>query len=292
MRIGTDQPIEKTYQLTYSSRTSSIAITNELKHRVQQLEIMLQQKTSELAKISQDRETSSGSFDGESPLFSNSDMLNGSKGSIIPFTGDGSAMAHRRVNETPADIACELIPRSVKFDMSTGYVRFFGLSTTKMRILSKSTRPPGKLECQWPISALVNNLSLSTHDYLMDLYWGCHNSVIHLIHKFAFYDDYERGGTSFYSNFLHLCILAEGYKYSDKSRRDIQALASSDPSVASVFHAKAKKMAEHELRSSIGIPSIQALILLADIETSCGRDDVGWMFSGECFTKSEGGRQN
>jgi hypothetical protein len=77
-----------------------------------------------------------------------------------------------------------------------------------------------------------------------------------------------------------MCLLAQGYRYADKSRPDIQRLASTEPRVSSILHAKAKKMAELELEKTRGITSIQALLLLADLEAGVGRNDTGWMYTG------------
>ena len=94
----------------------------------------------------------------------------------------------------------------------------------------------------------------------------------------------KTGGTQFYSNFLHLCMLAEGYRYADKSRADIKKLACPGSNSDSLtFHTKAKKMAELELVKPGGVPSIQAIFLLGDLEVGVGRDDIGWMFARMAF---------
>ncbi|KAH7115887.1 fungal-specific transcription factor domain-containing protein [Dendryphion nanum] len=175
-----------------------------------------------------------------------------------------------------------LMPRPVKFDMASGRVRFFG-PTTNMHILSRSTVDSSKTpETFWPISTLVRDLTPETHDYLIDLFFDCHNSAVHIVHKWAFFDDLKVGGTQFYSNFLHMCILAEGYRYADKNRLDIKKLGCSGAD-SSTFHTKAKKMAELELVKPGGVPSLQAFFLLGDLEVGIGRDDTGWMFAGMAF---------
>ncbi|KAF2107078.1 fungal-specific transcription factor domain-containing protein [Lophiotrema nucula] len=176
----------------------------------------------------------------------------------------------------------KLTPRPVKFDMASGRVRFFG-PTTNMHILSRSTSDQSKTaESFWPISTLVRDLSPETHDYLIDLFFDCHNSALHIVHKWAFFDDLKAGGTQFYSNFLHMTILAEGYRYADRSRADIKRFTCSGPD-SSIFHTKAKKMAELELVKPGGVTSIQAFFLLGDLEVGIGRDDTGWMFAGMSF---------
>ncbi|KAF2265058.1 hypothetical protein CC78DRAFT_515860 [Lojkania enalia] len=166
--------------------------------------------------------------------------------------------------------------------MASGRVRFFG-PTTNMHLLSRSMLDPGKsTETYWPISALVRDLSPETHDYLIDLFFDCHNSNVHIVHKWAFLEDLKSGDTQFYSNFLHMCMLAEGWRYADRTRPDIKRLACPGPD-SSTFHTKARKMAELELTKPGGIPSIQAFSLLGDLEAGTGRDDTGWMFAGMAF---------
>jgi hypothetical protein len=142
--------------------------------------------------------------------------------------------------------------------------------------LSKSFE---RRETHWPMCMIVQDLSPETHGYLMELYWNCHNSVLHLVHKDAFYDDLERRGTQFYSTFLHLAMLAIGFRYAEKTRHDVQRFALSGYA-SSTLHAKARSMVKLEMERPGGIPSIQALYLLGDLECSIGRDDTGWMFAG------------
>jgi hypothetical protein len=136
-----------------------------------------------------------------------------------------------------------------------------------MNILSETTMNKSleRHESHWPIALLINDLSPETHDYLMDLFWNYHNSVFHLVHKDAFYDDREQGATQFYSVFLHFCMLAVAVRYADKDRQDIQRIALTG-TASSTLHAKARSMARLELERPGGIPSIQALFLLGDLE--------------------------
>jgi hypothetical protein len=141
-------------------------------------------------------------------------------------------------------------------------------------------------DSHWPMPMLFRDLTPETHDHLMDLFWNCHNLVVHLVHHVAFYFDYEHSGTQFYSTFLHVCMLATGFRYADKTRSDMKRFMGSE-NVSSVFHEKAKSLANLELERPGGIPSIQALFLLADLEAVAGRDDTGWMFAGLCSSAKE-----
>lgn len=125
---------------------------------------------------------------------------------------------------------------------------------------------------------IIRFLSLETHEYLMDNFWQHYNSVLHVLHKDAFYEDREHGKTQFYSPFLHICVLAMGYRTADKSRPDMQTIAL--PQKESTLHREAKFMLECELERTGAIPSIIALLLLGDLECGVGRDNLGWLYSG------------
>lgn len=172
------------------------------------------------------------------------------------------------------------MPSSIRFDMASGRVRYFG-ATTHMNVMSKmssSTRPKPR-HTHWPIALLVRDLDQETHNYLMDLFWTLHNSVTHLVHVDAFNNDQAEGGVEYYSTFLHLTMLATGFRYSDKSREDIRRL-SLHGHASSTLHEKAKALARLEIDRPGGIPSIQAFQLLGGLEFCCGNDDSGWLFTG------------
>ncbi|KAB5513620.1 regulatory protein CefR [Coniochaeta sp. 2T2.1] len=173
-----------------------------------------------------------------------------------------------------------LVPSPIRFDMSSGRVRYFG-PTTNMNVLTTSNpeKVLERLETHWPICTVLRDVSPDTHDYLMDLYWTWYNSVLHLVHSHAFYHDQERGGTQFYSLLLHVAMLATGFRYADKTSKDIQRLMMSGR-FGSTLHEKAVAMAKLEIDSPGGIPSIQAFGLLADIDFNIGKDDSGWLFAG------------
>lgn len=280
------------------NRANSKAVANELKDRIRHLEDLLKQNgpveehqdgfhvPEHLSQQldSPNTESDLGShlnmtYEEEPPPYTDATQVQtGISSQFHPH------VQPQRLEQPNRTMMAKLIPHPVKFDMSAGRVRFFGPTTT-MHILSRpacdSSRTPGPF---WPISTLVRNLSPETHDHLIDLFFDCHNSALHIVHKWAFLDDLRSDGTQFYSNFLHMAMLAEGYRYADKCRPDIKRLASSiDNNDSSILHTKAKQMAEQELVKPGGIPSIQAFFLLADLEVAVGRDDTGWMFAGMSF---------
>lgn len=125
---------------------------------------------------------------------------------------------------------------------------------------------------------VIRTLPLETHDYLMELFWQHYNGVLHVVHEEAFNEDREAGKSQFYSGFLHICILAMGYRFSDKSRPDMQRIAL--PDRESTLQREAKYMLDLELERPGGIPSVAALLILGDSEVGVGRDNVGWMYAG------------
>lgn len=204
-----------------------------------------------------------------------------SEGAATNATIVSSSRIDENNNTDKLSVVKKLVPSPVRFDLASGRVRCFG-PTTIMHLLTQTSLSKSlvRKETHWPICTVVRDLPPDTHDYLMDLYFTCHNAVLHLVHEDAFYDDYKSGNTQFYSTFLHLTMLATGFRYADKSRIDVKKLALSE-NMSSTIHQKAKSMATLEIEKPGGIPSIQALFLLGDLECVIGRDDTGWQFAGK-----------
>ncbi|KAH7034287.1 fungal-specific transcription factor domain-containing protein [Macrophomina phaseolina] len=184
-------------------------------------------------------------------------------------------------DESQSLVSQLLAPRGhLGIDQTSGSIRFYGSLMnchlpSDRTITSKSSEI---VEHARRATKTIRLLSQETHDYLMDLFWEHFNSVLHSIHKEAFLDDYEHGSSHFYSPFLHICILAVGFRYSDKARADIQRIALEPRE--STFHREAKYMLDVELERPGGVPQVQALLLLANCECSVGRDHTGWLYSG------------
>jgi hypothetical protein len=113
---------------------------------------------------------------------------------------------------------------------------------------------------------IIRSLPLQTYEYLMEMFWQFYNPVIHVLHQEAFEQDREAGRTQFYSGFLHVCVLAIGFRHADKQRPDIKKI--SLPQMESTLHREAKYMLDHELERPGGIPTVVAMLLLGDLE--CG----------------------
>lgn len=170
----------------------------------------------------------------------------------------------------------------LSFDQISGRLRYYG-PTVFGHIYSELEVDDAKtsreaLEQSRRAEKVIRTLPIETHDYLIGLFWQHYNSVLHVVHEEAFYEDREAGRTQFYSGFLHICILAMGYRFSDKTRPDMQRIAL--PDRESTLHREAKYMLDLELERPGGIPSVVALLILGDSEVGVGRDNVGWMYAG------------
>lgn len=169
----------------------------------------------------------------------------------------------------------------LSFDQLSGRLRYFG-PTTNCHVHSDISNHMDSAHEQSEqarrADKIIRSLPLETYDYLMDLFWQCYNPVIHVLHQEAFNEDREMGRTQFYSGFLHVCVLAMGFRFADKDRPDIKRI--SLPQMESTLHREAKYMLDHELERPGGIPSVVALLLLGDLECGVGRDNLGWMYGG------------
>lgn len=170
----------------------------------------------------------------------------------------------------------------LSFDQLSGRLRFYG-GTVNCHVYSELDVDDGKSSRETHEQArraqkCIRTLPIETHDYLMDLFWQHYNGVLHVVHEEAFNEDREHGRTQFYSGFLHVCILAMGYRFADKTRPDMQRIGL--PDRESTLHREAKYMLDLELERPGGIPSIAAFLILGDSEVGVGRDNVGWMYSG------------
>jgi Fungal specific transcription factor domain len=143
-----------------------------------------------------------------------------------------------------------------------------------------STRPESREQTK-QIERIINDLPTETHDYLMDRYWLYHNSVLPIVDRRAFEEDKENGRSRYYSGFLHICLLALGFRYADPSRPETQKV--NVWSRESSLHKEAKYLFDYELEKPGGIPSIQALLILCDLEYSVGRYNMGSMYAGMSY---------
>lgn len=282
-----------------------------LTERVALLETMLKERGEELPPANHPPKTRHGAPRNEdtSPhrRFSENQLAqqeNSSPGSEPSQQEDYADFDHQELNGSPqisqgdaesAGSPCMLPPPKkdgmvsrllstrghLSFDQLSGRLRYFG-PTTNCHVHSDATNPFGATyemtEQSRRADKIIRSLPLETYEYLMELFWQCYNPVIHVLHQEAFNEDRELGKTQFYSGFLHICVLAMGFRFADKQRPDIRRI--SLPGMESTLHREAKYMLDHELERPGGIPSVVALLLLGDLECGVGRDNLGWMYGG------------
>ncbi|KAF7563860.1 hypothetical protein G7046_g249 [Stylonectria norvegica] len=160
--------------------------------------------------------------------------------------------------------------RSCYFGTTTNYHIYSDAYHSKMSALSEAQNEEAQ--------EFLASISADAHAYLMDRFWACYNLVIQVVHREAFEADRLSDRGRYYSRFLHICMLGIGYRYADRAKYGVHKLAIANRE--SVLHQEAKRLVEHELKMPGGMPSIQALILLGDLECGTGNYNTGWLYAG------------
>lgn len=124
----------------------------------------------------------------------------------------------------------------------------------------------------------------SVRDHLMSCFWDHYNPDLQIVDRAAFESDRNSPAPKFFSSFLHITMLAAGFRFAHRVRDDVRKVAVG--SWESTLHRDAKSMVDVELERPGGITSVQALLILADLEFGVGRDATGWMYSGKCSSFS------
>jgi hypothetical protein len=169
----------------------------------------------------------------------------------------------------------------LSFDQLNGRLRYFG-PTTNCHVHSEfgvpTTGASQSTEQARRAEKAIRQLSIETYDYLMGLFWQHYNAYLHVLHQAAFNEDREQGRTQFYSPFLHICVLAMGFRFADRSRPDMQKILVAPRE--SSLHREARYMLEYELERPGGVPTVVSLLILGDLECGVGRDNLGWLYAG------------
>jgi hypothetical protein len=139
---------------------------------------------------------------------------------------------------------------------------YFGVTANYHIICDAGRDRPDDPSARLVLSAVPPDVAL----LLMDRFWTCYNDVIRVVHREAF----ESG--EFYSVFLHICMLALACRY-----------AKGHGQIATDLHREARRLAGRELEAPGGVPSIQALLLLGDLECGVGSTNTGWLYAGRSF---------
>lgn len=194
---------------------------------------------------------------------------------------------HPRIQPTKKDGLVHMLLSTcghLSFDQLSGRVRFFG-PTSNCHIYADNNNtvdmrePPEQVR---RAERIIRSLTIETHDYLMDLFWSYYNTVVHIVHREAFEEDMASSNNKYYSGFLHISMLAMGYRYADLRREDVKKITLGN--MECTLHREAKYMLDMELERPGGIPSVQAFLLLGDLEYGVGRDNTGWMYAGKWFS--------
>lgn len=142
------------------------------------------------------------------------------------------------------------------------------LSALQAQHISRSQpEVPGKSSrARLRVRRAVRELAHDTRDYLLALFWEFYNSSIQIVHKDAFLQDLNCGRTQFYSDVLHLCMIAVGCRYADRKRPDIQRLFTSGRETP--LHRDAKSALDCDAEEAPSIPGVLSLLLLSDLESA------------------------
>lgn len=282
------------------SRPNSKAYVNGLRDKIQHLEALLEEKERRLAAREQDASSTQHDVNQHDNIFeaSTTDTFDFGIPQLPPSPGlpsfsqedfaiDASSPAnstHSNSSSTRSIMVNRLLSTKghLSFDQLSGRLRYYG-PTTNCHVYSELVAENEEhnrqaLEQRRRTQRVLSTLPQETQDYLMQMFWQYYNSVIHVIHQAAFEEGMQNGQGQFYSPFLHICILSMGYRHADKTRSDMMKIAL--PGKESTLHREAKYMLDYELERPGGVTSVQALLLLGDLECGVGRDNLGWLISG------------
>ncbi|KAH7628319.1 fungal-specific transcription factor domain-containing protein [Sordaria sp. MPI-SDFR-AT-0083] len=166
-----------------------------------------------------------------------------------------------------------------RFSVMSGRLQYFG-STASSHVHAQNTSQPSPptIDHASRVERVIRILGSSTHDHLMSCFWVHYNPTVQVVDREIFDSGRKSQNPRHYSVFLHITMLAAGYRFAERSREDVKRLILGN--WESTFHRESKSMLDAELERPGGIPSTQALLILADLEFGAGRDSTGWMYSG------------
>ena len=139
------------------------------------------------------------------------------------------------------------------------------------------------------ISAREDSLyERSVHNHLLSLYWTWQHGFFVLLTKKLFVADLERARSQnttnrrskFYSPLLLYALLAHAAPLS----RQLEAASREDSTKMSgeQYFKRAKQLLETEIEFP-SITTVQALALMGSRQAGCGRNGLGWLYSGMSF---------
>lgn len=165
-------------------------------------------------------------------------------------------------------------PDRLLYDKERGRVHYFSPSTCFKNYVRDNMTPEARSVDQWT-NRILNDIPIDVDSYLMDLFWSRYNNILGIVDQQSFCRDQASGASTYYSGFLHLACLAMAYHFADKDRPGIRQVTLKNGS--SLFHREVKYILERELESLRGLTTIQAMLILSDVECARGRDDLAAM---------------
>lgn len=173
------------------------------------------------------------------------------------------------------------------FDPSAGRSRFFGPTANSHVYAPPSPSPYPREPQSRPDQAaarIIAALRPSAYDHLMRCFWEHYNPALQIVDEVAFEAGRVGHDARFYSSFLHLAMLATGYMFAEWEREDMKGIVGIGGvgGRESNLHRELKGLVEGEMEEGGGVPMVQGLLLLSDLESGVGRDGGGWMYSGRC----------
>lgn len=220
---------------------------------------------------------------------SSSNVQNFTPTSNLTFDDSNSVRAMSLSGRDQAPSGVPFLPSSLfetprlQYNSVTGQLSFPDAASKLCRygkgLLQPHSAPSGPWHIQRRLHHIIKELDQSTYGHLMACFWSSYNDKLQLIDQEAFQrQEVEDRDQPHYSVFLHVCCLAIGFRFADKSRSDIQALARGNRD--STFHENVRYMVEAELERPHGLTTIQSLLILSDLECAMGRTQPGWMYAG------------
>jgi hypothetical protein len=92
-----------------------------------------------------------------------------------------------------------------------------------------------------------------------------------------FRKDQEGGNHQWHSEFLHVCLMAMGSRFAGSAWPGRRKVISGERET--LVHKKAKEIFESGGEKLSGLPMVQALLILGDMECGVGRLESGWMYA-------------
>ncbi|KAL2268432.1 hypothetical protein VTJ83DRAFT_3278 [Remersonia thermophila] len=146
---------------------------------------------------------------------------------------------------------------------------------------SSALAEPPEQRAQHRAALVIATLPTATHDHLLRSFWERYNAWQPVVDEAGFAAGRGAREARLYSPFLHLAMLAVGYRFADWERDDVQKLVlGAEQRRESTLHREARALVQAEVERPGGVASVQGLLLMAELEFGVGRDGAGWMFSG------------